>query len=511
MDFGYDDDQRLSPTARCSGRLLQRRRAARPRRGRALHAAACGRCVATGLHGIVVAPRPAGWAGAGHHRLDGGAWSRAARWAWCRWPTSSWPPPRWRASAPGGGRMRRHGWPWAQSLVALALEGPARRPQWAGLHARREATAWCSMAAPMRWRWGPGGGCCCRWRSMAPCAWWRYRGPPPDADRGPQPAPPGGGGPAGRSPPRRGRLRCWPTPAPWPGSSRGWWRHRRAAARRAVGQLAARSNTSASASSSAASIGTFQLVAGADGRCRSRWRRCARRWRSWSTGSMPASRRAAGAGGEGAGCAGAPGGTQGAARARRHGRGHHHPIHRYLYWSRVAGAYAGRRGTGAAKRLGDWLAERPRWAGSTTCPKTLGVQPTEPRMRPMNVDGRPGAAEAGDPDHRAAGRRRRHRHRDYFPGHHDLDAAPRAGLAAHLHEHPHHQRWCSATSKGGPGPTAEFKSVKIKLGAPNYPGDTMTFTGEVLDRRRGLARRDSPEGAATRWQPRQRHGPRRAG
>jgi acyl dehydratase len=28
-------------------------------------------------------------------------------------------------------------------------------------------------------------------------------------------------------------------------------------------------------------------------------------------------------------------------------------------------------------------------------------------------------------------------------------------------------------------PGAEFKSVKIKLGAPNYPGDTMTFSGEV--------------------------------
>ena len=29
------------------------------------------------------------------------------------------------------------------------------------------------------------------------------------------------------------------------------------------------------------------------------------------------------------------------------------------------------------------------------------------------------------------------------------------------------------------GAGAEFKSVKIKLGAPNYPGDTMTFSGEV--------------------------------
>jgi acyl dehydratase len=29
------------------------------------------------------------------------------------------------------------------------------------------------------------------------------------------------------------------------------------------------------------------------------------------------------------------------------------------------------------------------------------------------------------------------------------------------------------------GPDAVLKSVKIRLGAPNYPGDTMTMTGEV--------------------------------
>jgi carbon monoxide dehydrogenase subunit G len=30
---------------------------------------------------------------------------------------------------------------------------------------------------------------------------------------------------------------------------------------------------------------------------------------------------------------------------------------------------------------------------------------------------------------------------------------------------------------------ARFLSVKIKLGVPNYPGDTMTFSGEVSDKR----------------------------
>jgi acyl dehydratase len=30
------------------------------------------------------------------------------------------------------------------------------------------------------------------------------------------------------------------------------------------------------------------------------------------------------------------------------------------------------------------------------------------------------------------------------------------------------------------GPAAVLRSVKIRLGAPNYPGDTMTLTGEVV-------------------------------
>lgn len=69
--------------------------------------------------------------------------------------------------------------------------------------------------------------------------------------------------------------------------------------------------------------------------------------------------------------------------------------------------------------------------------------------------------------------------RDYFPGHHDLEAAralgsphifmnilTTSGLVQRFVEH-----WA--------GPDCEFKSVKIRLGAPNYPGDTMTFSGEV--------------------------------
>jgi hypothetical protein len=69
--------------------------------------------------------------------------------------------------------------------------------------------------------------------------------------------------------------------------------------------------------------------------------------------------------------------------------------------------------------------------------------------------------------------------RDYFPGHHDLEAARALGS-------PHIFMNILTTSalvqrfvEQWAGPACEFKSVKIKLGVPNYPGDTMTFSGEV--------------------------------
>jgi acyl dehydratase len=36
------------------------------------------------------------------------------------------------------------------------------------------------------------------------------------------------------------------------------------------------------------------------------------------------------------------------------------------------------------------------------------------------------------------------------------------------------------------GPDAVLKSVKIRLGAPNHPGDTMTMTGEVTKKEDGV-------------------------
>lgn len=69
--------------------------------------------------------------------------------------------------------------------------------------------------------------------------------------------------------------------------------------------------------------------------------------------------------------------------------------------------------------------------------------------------------------------------RDYFPGHHDVDAARALGSP--------HVFMNILTTNGlvqrfieqWAGPLAQFTSLKIKLGAPNYPGDCMTFTGSV--------------------------------
>ncbi|MCY1259401.1 hypothetical protein D9M68_157760 [compost metagenome] len=72
--------------------------------------------------------------------------------------------------------------------------------------------------------------------------------------------------------------------------------------------------------------------------------------------------------------------------------------------------------------------------------------------------------------------------RDYFPGHHDKEAAQALGS-------PHIFMNILTTSalvqrfvEEWAGPLARFKDIRIKLGAPNYPGDSMTFSGEVSER-----------------------------
>ncbi|HET8764227.1 MAG TPA: MaoC/PaaZ C-terminal domain-containing protein, partial [Rhodanobacter sp.] len=72
--------------------------------------------------------------------------------------------------------------------------------------------------------------------------------------------------------------------------------------------------------------------------------------------------------------------------------------------------------------------------------------------------------------------------RDYFPGHHDAEAARALGS-------PHIFMNILTTNglverfvEGWAGPACRLASVKIKLGAPNYPGDTLTFSGAVTGR-----------------------------
>lgn len=73
--------------------------------------------------------------------------------------------------------------------------------------------------------------------------------------------------------------------------------------------------------------------------------------------------------------------------------------------------------------------------------------------------------------------------RDYFPGHHDLEAARALG-STHifmniLTTNGLVQRFVESWA----GPQARLLDLKIKLGAPNYPGDTMSFTGAITDKR----------------------------
>lgn len=79
--------------------------------------------------------------------------------------------------------------------------------------------------------------------------------------------------------------------------------------------------------------------------------------------------------------------------------------------------------------------------------------------------------------------------RDYFPGHHDLEAARALG-SPHvfmniLTTNGLVQRFVEQWAGSG----TVFKAVRIKLGAPNYPGDTMRLAGEVsaLDAAAGVA------------------------
>jgi acyl dehydratase len=72
--------------------------------------------------------------------------------------------------------------------------------------------------------------------------------------------------------------------------------------------------------------------------------------------------------------------------------------------------------------------------------------------------------------------------RDYQNVHHDVEGARALG-SPHifmniLTTNGLVERFVTAWS----GPEALLRSVKIRLGAPNYPGDTMVFSGRVVDK-----------------------------
>ena len=69
--------------------------------------------------------------------------------------------------------------------------------------------------------------------------------------------------------------------------------------------------------------------------------------------------------------------------------------------------------------------------------------------------------------------------RDFFPGHHDLHAARELGSPHIFMNILTTNGLVEAFVENWAGPDCRLASLKIKLGAPNYPGDTMTLTGTV--------------------------------
>ena len=73
--------------------------------------------------------------------------------------------------------------------------------------------------------------------------------------------------------------------------------------------------------------------------------------------------------------------------------------------------------------------------------------------------------------------------RDFFPGHHDLHAARELGSPHIFMNILTTNGLVEAFVENWAGPDCRLASLKIKLGAPNYPGDTMKFSGAITDRR----------------------------
>lgn len=74
---------------------------------------------------------------------------------------------------------------------------------------------------------------------------------------------------------------------------------------------------------------------------------------------------------------------------------------------------------------------------------------------------------------------------DFEPVHHDATAARAAGTADIFMNILTTNGLVGRYLTDWAGPRARLQRLQLKLGAPNYPGDTMTLTGEVTETSEG--------------------------
>jgi acyl dehydratase len=78
--------------------------------------------------------------------------------------------------------------------------------------------------------------------------------------------------------------------------------------------------------------------------------------------------------------------------------------------------------------------------------------------------------------------------RDYQDVHHDRDLAVQRGSKDIFMNILTTNGWVGRFVTDWAGPEALLRSVDIRLGAPNYPGDTMTMTGRVVQKADGFVK-----------------------
>jgi acyl dehydratase len=71
--------------------------------------------------------------------------------------------------------------------------------------------------------------------------------------------------------------------------------------------------------------------------------------------------------------------------------------------------------------------------------------------------------------------------RDYQDVHHDTELAREKGSKDIIMNILTTNGFVGRFVTDWAGPDATIRAIRIRLGAPNYPGDTMTMTGEVTD------------------------------